>query len=317
MPAAAFVASSVMPPSGTSIYALALLRQASYTSVTSVALLLYDYSLTVYAEPSLIWSAPWSLGKALFLLTRYLPFLDGSLSLYRDFGPKTQRCSLNDNIIGWSLILGTAIAELIMVLRVWALWTRSRWVGVGLALLSAAAIVGTGIVYIKFSQQRSFPAGDIPNQFGCRPLDGSNTERVIFIIVTVFEILMLILTVTRVLLDQTLRASSVIRGAYRDGVMYYALLAISSTVNAVMISKTQSPIATMLVLPQRILHSVLSARIILRVRGDALNRKAMLVESMPISDSVFAGSCVIIQASQGRTAEWFGDPYSRFGELVE
>ncbi|KAF7433528.1 hypothetical protein PC9H_005484 [Pleurotus ostreatus] len=71
----------------------------------------------------------------------------------------------------------------------------------------------------------------------------------------------------------------------------------------------------MLVLPQRILHSILSARIILRVRGDALNRKAMLVESMPISDSVFAGSCVIIQASQGRTAEWFGDPYSRFDEL--
>ncbi|KDQ28879.1 hypothetical protein PLEOSDRAFT_156616 [Pleurotus ostreatus PC15] len=307
-----------MAPSGTSVHPLVLLRQASYTSVTSVALLLYDYSLTVDAEPTLIWSAPWSLGKALFLLTRYLPFLDSSLSLYRDFGPKTQRCSLHDSIIGWSLILGTTIAELIMVLRVWALWTRSRWVGVGLALLSAATLVGAGIAYIKFSQQRtceheptSIPAIDTFNQFGCRPLDGSNTERVIFIIVTVFEILMLILTVTRVLLDdQTLRASSVIRG-----VMYYALLAISSTVNAVMISKTQSPIATMLVLPQRILHSILSARIILRVRGDALNRKAMFVESMPISDSVFAGSCVIIQASQDRTAEWFGDPYSRFDEL--
>ncbi|KAJ8697757.1 hypothetical protein PTI98_004529 [Pleurotus ostreatus] len=125
-----------------------------------------------------------------------------------------------------------------MVLRVWALWTRSRWVGVGLALLSAATLVGAGIAYIKFSQQRTFPAIDTLNQFGCRPLDGSNTERVIFIIVTVFEILMLILTVTRVLLDQTLRASSVIRGAYRDGVMYYALLASASHI---FVQKSISP----------------------------------------------------------------------------
>ncbi|KAL4264397.1 DUF6533 domain-containing protein [Pleurotus pulmonarius] len=314
---AASVHSSDMSLSATTVSELAVLRQVSFASVTSVTLLVFDYSLTVAAEPDLIWSAPWSLGKALFLLTRYLPLLDGSLSLYRDFGPPTQPCGLVDDIIGWSIIIGTAITELIMILRVWALWTRSRWVGVGLAILSASALVVTGIAYVKFSQNRKYDKDVITNQVGCRPKDGSNAERTIFIMVTVFEILMVILTVTRGLLDQHLQTSSVIRGAYRDGVMYYALLAISSAINATVMSKTKSPVATMLVFPQRILHSIFSARIILRVRGDALKRKAMLAESMPISDSVFAESCVIIQASQDRTAEWFGGPSSRFDRRVD
>lgn len=102
--------------------------------------------------------------------------------------------------------------EVIMILRVWALWTRSRWVGAGLAILSAAALVVTGIAYVKFSQNRKCehePAQDLShlspnpsspvyrmiddkdviiNQVGCRPMDGSNAERIIFIMVTVFEI---------------------------------------------------------------------------------------------------------------------------------
>ncbi|KAF4602527.1 hypothetical protein EYR40_005738 [Pleurotus pulmonarius] len=188
-----------MSLSATTVSELAVLRQVSFASVTSVTLLVFDYSLTVAAEPDLIWSAPWSLGKALFLLTRYLPLLDGSLSLYRDFGPPTQPCGLVDDIIGWSIIIGTAITE---------------------PILSASALVVTGIAYVKFSQNRKYDKDVITNQVGCRPKDGSNAERTIFIMVTVFEM----------------------------RVMYYALLAISSAINATVMSKTKSPVATMLVL---------------------------------------------------------------------
>lgn len=41
----------------------------------------YDYGITFDSELSLIWAAPWSLVKALFLLTRYLPFVEMVLIL--------------------------------------------------------------------------------------------------------------------------------------------------------------------------------------------------------------------------------------------
>ena len=42
----------------------------------------YDYFLTLPDEVSLIWAAPWTPMKVLFLLTRYIPFIDGGIMLY-------------------------------------------------------------------------------------------------------------------------------------------------------------------------------------------------------------------------------------------
>ncbi|KAL4254128.1 hypothetical protein AB1N83_012297 [Pleurotus pulmonarius] len=101
---------------------------------------------------------------------------------------------------------------------------------------------------------------------------------------------MLMLILTRGWRGNRLRYSSAIRRAYRDGVLYYIVLAISSALNASMMAKAPSELATALVMPQRILHSILSARIMLRLRADAVNRKAVLLESMPFGDSIFAES---------------------------
>jgi hypothetical protein len=49
----------------------------------STTVQLYDFILTFPQEVSLIWPAPWSLMKVLFLLTRYLPFADVVIRLWR------------------------------------------------------------------------------------------------------------------------------------------------------------------------------------------------------------------------------------------
>jgi Family of unknown function (DUF6533) len=42
----------------------------------------YDHSLTMGLEMSLVWPSPWSLGKVLYFLTAYLPFADSGMLLF-------------------------------------------------------------------------------------------------------------------------------------------------------------------------------------------------------------------------------------------
>jgi len=52
------------------------LRIVININVASITILIFDYFLTLPSETSLIWSARWTCFKVLFLVTRYLPFVD-------------------------------------------------------------------------------------------------------------------------------------------------------------------------------------------------------------------------------------------------
>ncbi|KAG9219427.1 hypothetical protein CCMSSC00406_0005321 [Pleurotus cornucopiae] len=309
---------------------LTLFQLCSYSAAVSAALLFYDYSITVADEIELIWFAPWGAGKGLFLLNRYLSFIDTPLWLYRDLGTRHSLsvCGTLDNITGCEFLCYSAFAlvllivaassyptKVIMILRVWALWARSRILGAALAVLTSGTFVGVAVAYVKYHQARTYEPPIL--NLGCRAVDNSRTDGVIYILVTAVEISMLILIMTRGLRGDRLRYSSAIRRAYRDGILYYVILAISSALNASMMGRAPRELATALVMPQRILHSILSARIMLRLRADAVKRKAMLLESMPFGDSIFAESCVMVRPSQTETSEWFGDPHSRCDGFVD
>jgi len=57
-------------------------RLSNYMTVASIMLLVYDYMLTLDSELLLIWSSRWNLVKALFLLVRYMPFIDMVLLIF-------------------------------------------------------------------------------------------------------------------------------------------------------------------------------------------------------------------------------------------
>ncbi|KAJ8697739.1 hypothetical protein PTI98_004514 [Pleurotus ostreatus] len=230
------------------LHSLTLFQLCSYSAAVSAALLFYDYSITVADEIELIWFAPWGAGKGLFLLNRYLSFIDTPLWLYRDLGTRHSLsvCGTLDNITGWTLIIGVLIAEVIMILRVWALWARSRILGAALAVLSSGTFVGVAIAYVKYHQARTYEPPIL--NLGCRAVDNSRTDGVIYILVTAVEISMLILIMTRGLRGDRLRYSSAIRRAYRDGILYYVILAISSALNASMMGRAPRELATALVM---------------------------------------------------------------------
>jgi len=55
--------------------------------MSAVALFIYDYLLTLDREINLIWFSPWTYTKVLFLLVRYLTFVDTFLLLHFQLFP--------------------------------------------------------------------------------------------------------------------------------------------------------------------------------------------------------------------------------------
>jgi hypothetical protein len=60
------------------LIAMKISNPFSFTAIC-VAVIVYDYALTLSREIDLIWSSRWNVIKITFLLQRYLPFLDAIL----------------------------------------------------------------------------------------------------------------------------------------------------------------------------------------------------------------------------------------------
>ncbi|KAL4251136.1 DUF6533 domain-containing protein, partial [Pleurotus pulmonarius] len=186
-----------MEDTRTIIHSLSLVRQGSYIPIASGALLAYDYLLTVGDERHLVWPTPWSLGKVLFLFTRYPAFVDVGMAVYHNIAPSIRpaTCELLYTVSGWMVVFGMIIAESIMVVRVWALWANSKIIGAILVVFSIAAIVVSIVYFVTFTGTLTFIATDTiaPGLIGCLPGPGTNVVFIDFVALTAYEASLLIL----------------------------------------------------------------------------------------------------------------------------
>ncbi|KDQ18858.1 hypothetical protein BOTBODRAFT_28345 [Botryobasidium botryosum FD-172 SS1] len=103
---------------------------------------MYDIALTLDDEVRLVWKSPWGATKALFLFVRYFTPLSSILSVV---APLQTRLSLEDSclmsfaFLSLSLTLTHAAADLLLIIRVFAIWDRSKGVMCILLPLAAAA----------------------------------------------------------------------------------------------------------------------------------------------------------------------------------
>ncbi|KAJ8517394.1 hypothetical protein ONZ45_g5403 [Pleurotus djamor] len=68
---------------------------------------------------------------------------------------------------------------------------------------------------------------------------------------------------------------------------YYAILSLVSILNVVFVSSGSRELANLLMAPQRVLHSILSARMILRLREDSFRRQLCDTVTQPLGESIF------------------------------
>ncbi|KAJ7872686.1 hypothetical protein B0H13DRAFT_2349342 [Mycena leptocephala] len=132
------------------VLAASRIQIVKYCHVGAIAILFFDYLLTLHMETTLVWPSRWSISKVLFMLSRYLPFVEVPLSLYYDSPPlDLPGCDL----IGGQFIL-VGIPFIIVVLNEVALMSYTMWIGFRAYRHSRNPLVVTlyrdGIMYFVF-----------------------------------------------------------------------------------------------------------------------------------------------------------------------
>ncbi|KAN0094339.1 hypothetical protein V8E55_002626 [Tylopilus felleus] len=123
---------------------LELVQLSDYASVAVFTALGYDYILTFSREVEYIWCQRWTWVSTTFLLTRYLGLCWAVMDalIGSSFLPGPVKVSTTVYLVGiWAFVVFLSVADLMMVLRVYAMWNRSRTILCVLLLIYIAQTI--------------------------------------------------------------------------------------------------------------------------------------------------------------------------------
>ncbi|KAJ7465595.1 hypothetical protein FB451DRAFT_1402619 [Mycena latifolia] len=172
-----------------------------YTLCACATILVYDWMCTLDQEISYVWSGPRSMGTLLFVLNRYLPFIDTKMTRI-----PPEDCLTRNKIVGWLTVLGILISEVILMLRTYAIWERRRGVLTSLSILGACTLITTTVIcQLELASLEYVPTDGL----GCKLARASS--------VVIFAYLMFIISETTIVVMTVIKA-------YRDWMLFYAYL---------------------------------------------------------------------------------------------
>ncbi|KAF8974258.1 hypothetical protein BDZ97DRAFT_1647266 [Flammula alnicola] len=192
-----------------------------------------DYIQTLDLEIALIWNAKWSIVKMLFLIARYPTFLDISLVLYVTLShhQSDKNCAVAYDISSVITLIGIGAAEVIFVLRTYALWGNNKNL---LRFLVSQVIV----IYIPeivclalFLRSLEYGSPPLPSVAGCYQTAGSDIIFINFVLLLYHEAVLMVLTVWVGIKRYRHSSNPLITTLYRDGILYFVWLFIISAAN--------------------------------------------------------------------------------------
>jgi len=236
-------------------------NQRLVTSVVAAsgAILTYDFFCTLDLEVNHVWSRPFSTSTLIFVLNRYSPFIDTFLSLSLKLTVNSpERCVAGFKVVTWFIAFGIILAEIIMMLRTYAIWGCRRSVMIGFIVLGLVTFVpAIAITQIELSSliyiQKPY--------LGCYLSHASPIIIVAYILLVLCETVIAIMMAIKAFQHLPHSHSRWVDSLYKNGLLYYACLFAISLGN-VLVPVVNSHLANMLATPQRVLHSILCNRLL-------------------------------------------------------
>ncbi|KAF8509671.1 hypothetical protein JB92DRAFT_2944614 [Gautieria morchelliformis] len=147
-----------------------------YGAVAALAMLTYDYAITFDDEFEFVWKRRWSLGKILFIFHRYF----GLLSLLSVvMGAVFMHGPVCNGLIWWTItseVIAIVTAEIILILRIYAVYNCSRRLLLVMIVFLVAAIASSSWLAISTLSTSDQASHDNPiaqmkvsRTIGCRP----------------------------------------------------------------------------------------------------------------------------------------------------
>jgi len=251
-----------------------LLQIFHYTLVSTVALLIYDYMLTLNEEIRFMWSRRMTLGKVLFFLNRYLPFVTSFFALYAyilSLRTDIRTCREYHVVASCLAYVSFLVALAVQFMRAYAVWASVRAVHV---VLVVTYVVFLGVAsYVLFLYIR----GATPVQLSELPLTTFHRGCVIFFANNLIWIDCVLLIVCETLAVSLLIGKSIsnyrhshptsgILGVMvRDGVGYFVCNIAITTINVVVLRRTSAFLRDFLLITQGVLENILCNRLLLHI----------------------------------------------------
>ncbi|KLO08528.1 hypothetical protein SCHPADRAFT_908556 [Schizopora paradoxa] len=253
---------------------LAQTVDVKYFYLSNAVMLYYDTLVYFGDEVEYIWKARWSVGKILYIATRYMAFVDLTvLIVYATYSKLTPAdCMHVFRISSWFMVVGVLIAEALLIIRTYALYERSKIILAYLVCLKIALTIPAIKVINETFDSFNYVSSPAPSVLPCMAIltDGHAKMWFAFLCIALFDLNIVSLTLWRAILSwRSVRTNfgPLLATLYRDGIVYFLCL-FATSVSNVFVMKTMADTSFFLVLIgfQRALHALLSSKLIINVR---------------------------------------------------
>ncbi|KAG2122379.1 hypothetical protein BD769DRAFT_1670761 [Suillus cothurnatus] len=194
---------------------------------------IYDYGCSLDEEWSFLLRSQWSKVKGLYIVTRYLPFVLLTSNLYLSFNPNDNpgRCQVFDDIDSGIGIVSVVFSEFFFILRTYALWNKNR-----ILLISMLSIFFTfvgasvGVSFATIAPATSATSA-IPGITGCYQSSTSFPLLIPILLLSVFELGLMILTLIRAIQSWRIYPSRLYVVLVNHNIFYYVCGLLFSVTN--------------------------------------------------------------------------------------
>jgi len=276
---------------------------ASYLAVSTMTLLIYDYLLTLDLECRFVWSNLIRWSNGLYLLQRYLPFLDMMLLLIATFAPSLHQ-KYCYNVLKSSLWLHTAgisLSEVMLSLRVWAISRQrsQKYFSIILSTCLVTMLAGGPIIMGIFSKTHYVAVPILGLKHGCLHTDNPIGYAIAFGILVVYECGCFLLIIDPAISQfKNRKLMRLYNPVYRDAVLQYVLLVAIASINIALVSGVSVDLSFICMPLFRVFHSITTSRIVLHIRQAMNDSPVLFISQSDVTGSiVFAAHSTEIETS--------------------
>lgn len=222
----------------TAIRGVHIANAARYLGAIGLAALLYDHLLTFGDEIKLVWTAPRSFLKWVFLINHYLVEvcliavaneMSGFNGLLRD----ERKCQTFVTAIACYSMISTFIANLLGFFQVIVLWDKSPRIVLGLSIALAMIFFTTVGCTIASLIVFESAVGYDPNFNLCYLMKSAKPTTVLWASQLAFDITVLAFTIYNSLSNPRDLKITLRRILYRDGILFFLLVTLIRAMNLI------------------------------------------------------------------------------------
>ncbi|KAG2352897.1 hypothetical protein BDR07DRAFT_793191 [Suillus spraguei] len=229
----------------------------------------YDYICSLHEEWTYLLRSDGGKVKGLYIIARYLPFILLTTNLYMSFNPNEtpDRCRVLANVDSAIGMVSVIFAEYFFMLRTYALWNNNKFLLAAMVTTFFAFIVASFTIAFTNTVPAAYATSAIPGITGCYQSTTSLQLFIPFVLLTVFELALLILTLARAIQNWQMSSSRLYISLVNHNISYYACGLLFSVTNIFTSLLLQYSYRTMLHDFQFIILAILATRMHLHLWG--------------------------------------------------